>query len=93
MNAINASQDGTVFINCARAVGKWLNERKVAPGSAINTSKDGVIFVNFMKPVGRSLNYLKGKGIPPTATISVVAVVAIGCVALYCYKRSQSVYS
>ena len=56
---------------------------------AINTAKDGVIFVNCMKPFGKALNHLKGKGIPPTATISALVLVAVGCVAIYCYKRSR----
>ncbi len=89
MKAINTAGDGTIFINCVHSAGKWLNQRKMAPGGAINTSKDGVIFVNCIKPFGKALNYLKGKGIPPTVTISLLVVVAVGCAAIYFYKRSR----
>ena len=55
----------------------------------IDTAGDGTIFINCLKPVGKALNHLKGKGIPPTITVLVLAAVAAVVILLYCYKRSR----
>lgn len=55
----------------------------------INIARDGTIFVNFIKPIGRVLHVLKGKRIPPTVTVSIVAAAVVGCGAYYCYRKLQ----
>ena len=57
---------------------------------AINTAGDGTIFLNCLKPAGKVLNHLKGKGVPPTVTVSAAAVAMVGCIGYYCYKKFRS---
>ncbi len=56
----------------------------------INTAGDGTIFISCLRPAGKILNHLKGKGIPPTVTVLVTAVVVAGCITFYCYEKLRS---